>query len=310
MRTSRCVASIWCLAFGGAAHAADCVALDPTQDTLAESDQKAAQIVFRQVLEDAGRTVGSDDCGATWGLSHTSLGDTISVRLTGPGAPARLTAGSMDELPAVYERLVRAVLTDTDPHRTEDRNSVTTAEAEPARRAADQIGYALIGGGMVVANGQGMSGITIIPGHRFELDRVAIETSGRLFFPTADGSQSSGAAAVLLGARVAAIGFTDAQAPTSFYAGGGVGLGGGGVAGGAQGGSTSSGDDGAGDEAGFGLNVEGIAGMAFLRTSRIRMFAQVDVSLPTWTANGTWLPLATLSVGVGGEPKNALRARR
>jgi len=267
------------------ASAADCVEIDVEADTLSADEQRSARILMSQVLQDRGRSVATSGCDTTWQLGHVKLGNPVTVRLAGMGEPVRLTAGSMDELPAVYERLVDAALSGKAPEDTARRDTVTDAEANPNRAASDSMVTLMLGGGGGLSGGSPVGGLALSSGYRAELDKIAIDGSVRLLVPTSSAIES-GRAGVYFAGRVAVLAFLAPEANVSPYAGGGLGFG------------ASAADGGSG----YGLNIEAVTGLSMLRTSKVRLFTELDISAPTWTANGTWMPWGAVMFGIGYEP--------
>lgn len=288
IRTTLVCSALISLGLGasGLAHAADCVAIDTQADTLSADEQRAARILLTQVLEDRGRVVAGGGCELTWSLSHVKLGNPVTVRLAGKGDPVKLTAGSMDELPAVYERLVDAALTGKAPEDTARRDTVTDAEANPNRTATDSMMTLMVGGGGGLSGGPPVGGLALSTGYRAELDKIAIDGSVRLLVPTSAAIES-GRSGVYFSGRIAVLAFLAPEANMSPYLGGGLGFGAGATGGGS----------------GYGLNIEGVAGLSMLRTSKVRLFTELDISAPTWTANDTWMPWGALMFGIGYEPQ-------
>ncbi len=95
----------------GAAEAAVCVSIDEARDTLSPQERAAALIVVSKQFEQAGEQVLPVGCPTQYSLSHVRLGDTIVVTLTGPNGSREATATGLDDLPALYNQMVRSILT-------------------------------------------------------------------------------------------------------------------------------------------------------------------------------------------------------
>src|SRR5215471_8119028 len=178
---TRAVVVACCLTFvGGAAAAQVCVALDAQRDTLAPEDRRAATISMMQALQKNGQQVVAQDCAGTFTFYNVKLGATISVYLYGPGGEYRESrATKLDELPMVYEQLVRALMTGQSMATggtTVDRTNATVDQMAPRRVQADDLKYLRIGYGSV-AGGDLVGGPAFGFGWRHELDRLAIDLS-------------------------------------------------------------------------------------------------------------------------------------
>ena len=95
----------------GAAEAAVCVSIDEARDTLSPHERAATLIVVSKQFEQAGEQVVPVGCPTQYSLSHVRLGDTIIVTLTGPNGSREATATGLDDLPALYNQMVRSILT-------------------------------------------------------------------------------------------------------------------------------------------------------------------------------------------------------
>src|SRR5688572_16672134 len=124
-----------------------CLAIDEGRDTLSSQDRQAALILVGRELERAGRQVVSAECTERYGLSHVRLGNTILVVLAGPAGQREGRALGMDDLPGLYNQIVRALLTGSSVGAMDvvDRTNVTTPQAEPRRVGIDSFGYARLG---------------------------------------------------------------------------------------------------------------------------------------------------------------------
>jgi hypothetical protein len=288
-----------------------CLAIDEAHDTLSSQDREAALILVARQFEMAGRQIVSGECGERYALSHVRLGRTITVVLAGPSGQREGRAVGMDDLPALYSQLVRALVTGSSVGSISvvDRTNVTTAQAEPRRVGIDSFGYARLGYGQVLGKG-GAANPTIGFGYRAELDSFGLDVSFlNQQLPSSNGAfgASNGFAGSLL--KLTALYFTSPQANASAYLGGGISWG-------ATSGPGGSSRDSYSSWNGSGLQGELTAGYELPRASELRVFVQADVALPFYhtvgqtvtyspgrtstTATGRrYNPSATVSVGLG-----------
>ena len=129
-----------------AAAAERCAAIEADRDTLTEGERKSALLLLEDALAGAGEPTKAP-CGGQWTVSHVKLGASVTVSLSRGDDKQTLKVAALDELPAAYERLVRAIKTGQPVSGTADRSSVTSAEANPNRAEADPLVYLQIGGG-------------------------------------------------------------------------------------------------------------------------------------------------------------------
>lgn len=285
------------LSYMGHAHAAACVKLDAEKDGLDPSDQKAATALLEQALIAQDVNVASANCSSEYKILHIKLGESLSVILTGPEGTRRGNAARVEELGALYDQMVRSLISGESMEATNDtvtRNNVTEAQSKPKRVKADGVKYVRLGYGAIVGPAFG-GGPAFGFGYRYELDNIAIDASLNFIVDGGGGDESGGVSGSW--PRLAALYFFDSQANGSLYAGGGVSWGG-----------TAIGDaDGA--YTGSGIQGEASVGYEFLRASTIRMFAEADVTLPFYNVNrftllgaeeeSGYAPTVSLSFGIG-----------
>lgn len=292
------------------ARGAICVAIDEARDTLSSQDRQAALILVRRQFELAGRTA-SGECTERYTLSHVRLGSTITVLLEGPSGQREGRAAGMDDLPGLYNQMVRALLTGSavGSMSVVDRTNVTTPQAQPRRVGIDSFGYARLGyGRMFGERGGGNPAIGF--GYRAELDSFGLDVSFLNHqVPSGNGGfgGSTGASGSLL--KLTALYFTNPRANASAYFGGGLSWG-------MTSGSTNSTANGYSSWRGSGLQGELTAGYELPRASELRVFVQADAALPfyrtvgqtytysagrssTVTTGRSYNPSLTLSVGLG-----------
>lgn len=261
----------------GIARADVCVTIDQAKDTFNDADRAAALILISRQFEAEGLHVATQQCDVTYQLSHVKLGDTITVTLSRPDGERHAMAIGMNDVPAVYSQLVRALLTGRDVGsliKVVDRTNVTTTQAQPARVQSDSLFYTRLGyGGAASAKGGPVLGF----GVRREMDAFAIDVSFFNMQTQSNRGDFSYGGGGMFGSflKLEALRFRNKTANDSAYWGGGVSYGG--V-------SASSGSK---YTHGSGLQGELTAGYEMLRASNIRMFMQADVTLPFYSATST-----------------------
>jgi hypothetical protein len=289
-----------------------CVALDEAHDTFSSLDRQAALILVARQFEREGRQVVSGECGERYTLSHVRLGNTITVVLAGPSGQREGRAAGMDDLPPLYNQLVRALLTGSDVGSMSvvDRTNVTTPQADPKRIGIDSFGYAKLGYGSMLGPGGG-GNPAIGFGYRAEMDTWGLDvsflnqqlpSSGSVY-----GEAGGGMAGSLL--KLQGLYFFSPRANASAYFGGGLSWG-------ATSGSRGSSPTGYSSYNGSGLQGELSVGYELPRASDLRFFVQTDATLPfyrsvgqsyTFTQGRTatlvtgrhYNPSLTLSIGLG-----------
>ncbi len=314
--TSFAVAAV--LLAARAASADVCVAVDTTRDTLSEQDRNATRILLGQALHQQGIAVADQNCMGTYVVYHVRLGNSITVFMQGPQGYREMSARAIEEIPAVYSQMIRSMVTGqplNTANNTVDRSNVVSAQQAPNRVQADSLWYLRLGyGAMWGASPTGGPGFGL--GYRYELDSLALDLSFN--FITADDDDPNTADVGLTGswAKLMAHYFFDPQGNGSFYLGGGASWGGTAT----STSTTTAGTTTTSTYSGSGLQGEVAAGFEFLRASTIRMFAELDVTLPFYTArpvfgstatNSEWVPSIFASVGIGfGRGPGVLRVHQ
>ena len=289
----------------GIARADVCITVDQAHDTFSEADRAAALILLARQFEAEGRHVAAGGCSAPYQISHVKLGDTITVTLAGPGGERQAMAIGMNDVPALYSQLVRALLSGQEVgslRTVVDRTNVIAAQAAPLRIQSDSLFYARLGYGGSLGTGSS-AGPAMGLGIRRELDAFAIDVS---FMNVQSQTRRSDYADYYGGAasgswlKLEVLRYKNRRANSSVYWGGG----------GSWGGVNAS--SGTKHWSGSGLQGELTAGSETLRASNIRMFMQTDVVLPFYSATAVtyvrpramtterrYMPSATVSVGLG-----------
>jgi hypothetical protein len=268
----------------GLARADVCIGVEESRDTLTEPDRTASLILLAKQFELAGEHVAAEGCTATYTVSHVKFGDTITVTLAGPEGQRQGMALGMNDVPALYSQLVRALLSGqaVGAMGVVDRTNVTAVQAAPLRVQSDSMWYARLGyGGTFGSHTQG--GPATGFGIRRELDSFALDvsflnfqaaSSNRSYSSYGGGNSYYSAANGMSGSwlKLEALRYVDATSNASFYFGGGASWGG------------VNGSDGNKFWSGSGLQGELTAGYEVLRASNIRMFVQTDVVLPFYSS--------------------------
>lgn len=285
------------------ARADVCITIDEARDTLNPADRAAAVILLHRQFESEGYRVVLNGCTESYVVSHVKFGDTITVTLSGPTGQRQAMGLSMNDVPALYSQLVRAILggQDVGSMRTVvDRTNVISTQSAPMRVQSDSLFYVRLGYGGVLG-GASHGGPAMGLGVRRELDAFAIDVS---FFNVQGQSHysyyssDSGSTGSYL--KLAALRYKDRTANATPYYGGGL----------SWGGVRASKADQYFN--GSGLQGELTAGYEMLRASNIRMFVQTDVSLPFYSSTSVtykprgllvterrYMPSATVSLGLG-----------
>ena len=288
-----------------------CVVIDDAHDMLSAQDRRAALFLVERLFEQAGRHVTHDACDERYTLSHVRLGATIVVTLAGPAGQREGKAIGLDDLPALYKQIVRALLTGSDvgAMNVVDRTDVTSGQADVKRMQIDSFGYARLGYGATLGAGGGHQP-TFGFGYRAELDTFGLDVS---FFneqlPSYNGvgSSSRGTAGSFI--KLEGLYFARPRANASAYFGGGVSWG-------AASGPYSSTSASYSSWHGSGLQGELSVGYEMPRATDLRVFAQADATLPFYRTHGETIaysaahattvatgsrynPSIALSIGVG-----------
>lgn len=287
-----------------------CLAIDDARDMLSADERQAALILVAREFERTGRSVVADGCLDRYALSHVRLGNTIVVTLAGPTERREGKAAGLDDLPALYSQLVRAMLTGSDVGAMDivDRTNITTPQSDIRRVGIDSFGYARLGYGSVI--GGGTSGHPAFGfGFRAELDAFALDVSflnQQLPSSSVYGS-SSGAAGSFV--KLEALRFAHPRSNASPYFGGGLSWGVTSAYGGSSATSYSS-------WSGSGLQGELTAGYEWPRATELRVFVQADATLPFYRTHAETItysqsrsnilstgsrynPAVALSIGIG-----------
>ncbi len=289
--------ALW-MSFSQVAVAGVCVTLDLERDNLTEADQAAAKLVLQDTFEKEGVEVDRSGqmCTETYVLYNLRLGKTVNATIRGPKGERTARAASIDELPHLYSQMVKSLLSG-QPMSTSsdslDRTNATNDQMAPRRAQADSIWYAKIGYGSAIADDFHFGPLLGV-GWRYELDTIGIDAS---FFNLQFGLDSeegelSGEGGINGSwVKLMVLYFFDSLANSSLYLGGGLSWGG-----------TAVSESGR-DYSGTGLQAEIGFGFEFLRASTIRLFCELNATMPFYYSydgsDSKYTPTVGLAFGVG-----------
>jgi hypothetical protein len=252
------------------AEAATCVMVDETKDGLNPDDRAAAKTLFEEALAENNLSVAQDGCTDTWTIYHVKLGESVTVVVQGPQGTRRERVKSIEDLPGTYSQITRSLIAgveNTVDSAAVDRRNVTDSQSERKRVKADAVWYARLGYGSTPAAGF-HAGPAFGFGRRWELDRFGINLGFLNFITYQDSDEFEGVSAswIDLGADY----FFAPYANSSAYVGAGLSLG------------NHSIPDSTGTYEGVGLQGKGSLGYELFRASTIRLFGQLDATLPMY----------------------------
>lgn len=287
---------------GAAGPPGICVVVDASRDTLSEQERMAVRSLVLQAFE--AERLGTNSAGApcteTYTISNIKLGNTINVMIGGPRGTRTGRATTLDDLPNVYSQLVKSLVTGA-PVATGggavDRTNVTKEQTAPRRVATDNLKYVQLGYGGVTS-ARLAYGPAFGFGYRKELDRIAIDLS--LTFLLANDTQLSDGVTMSIPKLV----FLWNQEPTadaSAYYGAGISYG------------FAAVESDAMVYGGSGLEGHLVGGYEMFRSSTIRGFVQLDLTLPFYKSNGVsdtdtrWPASAAVTLGFGWGKSNVVR---
>lgn len=288
-------AALVACALSSQAWADTCVEVDVTRDGLDEAERKAVITLFEDALSENGESVGTAPCSDPWKLHHVRLGESITVVVRGPSGTQKRRVKSIEDLPPMYSQMVRSLLTggsQANDGSAIDRTNVTeTQAARQTRVRADKVWYLNLGYG-VGAGDEVRFGPRFGLGHRWELDRFALDLSFlsfQLLESDDDLDVDNGISLELVG--LSARYFFAYQANHTPFVALGLGWG------------TQSLPGGESDS---GMNGKASLGYDFFRASTLRMSIQVDAMLPfykvaeSFEADGQEHFVPTFGLTLGG----------
>ena len=311
-----------------AATAQTCVAIDEPRDMLSRDERAAAVLLVGKQFDLAGLPVVDRDCAETYTLSHIRLGTTIVVTLSGAKGSRQATAHGLDDLPAVYSQMVRALMTGQPMGSLAilDRTNVSAAQDLPERRVrAEGAWYARLGYGSVFGDTV-QDGASFGFGYRAEFDRLGLDVSFLNFqLSDEDGYYDpSGSTSALI--KLQGLFFANPKGNRSAYFGGGLSYGRTQIHTTNTSGSSTNGH-------GSGLQGALTAGYEFARVTSARLFVQADMALPfykvtletfsypedsptgrylppTVTTDRQYAPSLAVSVGIGWQRRPRVAVHR
>jgi MYXO-CTERM domain-containing protein len=288
----------------GAETPGTCVVLDEARDSLAAADRRGALTFLRMTFEKKGKTLARDNCTETYTVYHVILGETVTAILEGPGRTVDLKVAGLDELPEAYSQLVTALVEGKEMARATDRKNVTEDQSDPERVKADSLFYFGLGYGALFSNTV-HDGPLMTFGYRYELDWIAVDLA--MDAPSYDVNEQGGNKATGFAFSLRALYYFDPAADQSPYAGLGLGY------------ALITEEDGDTytQREGTGLVGRLSLGYEFLRSSTIRLLAQIDATAPMFTLKrrtdfyyddpateqaddkANWAPSIGATVGIG-----------
>jgi len=285
-----------------------CVRIDESKDTLSAQDRRAARITLEHALKKQGENVVSEGCPAAYTVYHVRLGNTVNVYLSGPKGEIDARAAKLDDLPIVYEQMVRSLYTGkpiTGDSDTVERGSATLDQMAPRRVEADNVKYVRLGYGFILG-GDDLRGPALGVGWRHELDRFGVEISFLNLIISHDleteDPQRSDAGITASWIQLMLHWFLSPVSNHSAYLGGGISWG-----------ATGAIEDGRAF-GGTGIQGQLALGYEMFRASTIRLFPQCDITLPFYMSeveDGTeddklYSPSVAFSLGVGWGKSNTI----
>lgn len=283
----------------GSAAAQVCVAVDEARDTFSPSDRAAAVLLVAKQFEFEGEHVVAGGCANLYTVSHIALGNTIIVTLSGPLGRREGRALGIDDLPPLYNQMVRSLMTGRPMtgFNVTDRTNVTTAQSRAERVGGDSLWYSRLGYSSVFAD-RAYGAPTFGFGYRYELDTFGVDVSFLNFQAKSDNTYyspySSSASESVFGStilKLQGLYFVNGTANKTPYFGAGLSYG-----------TTSVGSY----RDGNGLQAELSAGYEMPRASTLRTFVQADLMLPFYSLTSVrysnppipvprnWVPTATI----------------
>jgi hypothetical protein len=281
------------------------VVIDSSRDTLIEQERVAVRSLLLQAFETEQLAVDGSgmNCSEVYTVSNIKLGNTISVTITGPRGQRTGRATKLDDLPNVYSQMVKSLITGAPMETgggTTDRTNVTREQSAPRRVAADNLKYFQLGYGGIMAGSNAATGPAFGTGWRKELDRIAIDIA-ITFLLANDTSLTDGVTLAI--PKLQFLWNQTPLADATVYYGLGIAYG-----------FSAVGNDFDTVYGGSGLQGQATAGYTMFRSSTIRGFVQLDVTLPFYKSRGDsdtdtrWTPSAIFSLGFGwGKTTNVVR---
>jgi hypothetical protein len=271
-----------------------CITIDSSRDTLTTAEQAAALLLVTRQFELAGERVVPAGCPNAYSVFHIRLGNVIVVTITGP-AEREATAQGIDDLPALYNQMVRSIVTGRPMNAlgVVDRSNVTAAQTTARRVHSDSLWYGRLGYGSIF--GDRTYGTPALGfGYRAELDRFGIDVSFLNFqLRTSDSYYTDRGASAHTLLKLTGLYFLNPRSSATGYLGGGLSYGGQSFGGWSDPSSGLYTTDWDGD----GLQGELTVGYELARATSLRMFVQADATLPFYEATAETYSMATPRFG-------------
>lgn len=208
-------------------------------------------------------------------MSHIRVGEKIFVTVAGSRVNREAVAIGIEDLPAVYRQIVRSIITGrpVESFTMVDRANVTASQGAARRVNADSFGYARLGyGGLFGNRTYGTPALGF--GYRVELDRFGVDVA---FLNLQIGSNSSAEVSAGSVLKLSGLYFIRPDANRTGYLGAGLSWGG------SSFGNDSGYDSYSSGFSGSGLQAELSGGYEFARATPLRIFVQVDATLPFYS---------------------------
>ena len=282
------------LALSAPVHAGVCVTINVDRDTLSPEDQRAARITLENTLESHGIMPIGEPCDTTYVLSHTKLGEEVTIRMAVGDALRTLRARGIEDLPSAYDQMVASIKNGTPLADNIGRRNVLNKQTNRNKQELESMLYLALGGVFSELNEEAAPMLRF--GYRFETDSGGFGINGHLTpFPTTGGGGT--------GVDFEGLYFLDGEAGSSLYLGGALGY---------QGYSygdpvfdavdSTVGENGS-TWSGAGFAARPIIGWEFFRATAGRLFIQAEANLPMYQmergGEEKWNPSLMVTIGGG-----------
>lgn len=269
-----------------------CVTINKDRDTLSPEDQRAARITLENTLENQGIKPIGEPCETTYTLSHTKLGEEVTIRLAVGEETRTLRARGLEDLPSAYEQMVASIKNGTPLADNIGRQNVTNKQTNRNKQELESQLYIALGGVMSELNQEAAPLFRF--GYRFETDSAGFGLSGSLSpFPKTGGGGA--------GLDFEGLYFFDGQAGSSLYTGASIGYQGYSYGEPAFDDVVESTVTDTTEWAGAGFAVRPMVGWEFFRATSGRLFIQAEANLPTYMleqgGQEKWNPSFMFTVG-------------
>lgn len=285
--TSCLLGAAFVMASAVSAAASDCIEIDKANDTLTSQEQKAAINTFKAVLEK--QNFDALNC-QTFTLTHSRLGDVVTINVVYGPETRTLRASSLSDLPAAYDQIVLSLVSNQPLEDAIRRDNVTKTQATREKESIDS----LMSFGF---SGTGSSKVErLMPGFhlawQFQTDAHAFGFNAGLTVGAGaendNESANEGYARGSFGLDYSY--FLSPMTPSSLYVGSGIGYE----------------ADAVGSMTGDGFYLSPAVGMEFFRTSAARVGVELRGTLPLYQISddndsAQWNPSLALVLSIGWE---------